>query len=96
MGNRHRAATNAAQCLYLGQTLLFFVNANRDELDHRLGNAQAALQFQHHRAIGFDGHQDIVAVIELAHGVSKLAPAHLLDRLDHTATIGDRGGKAGD
>ena len=47
-------------------------------------------------AIGLDGQQNVVAVVELAHHVGELAPAHLLDRLDHAATVGDGGGKAGD
>ena len=86
-----RRAAHAAQRLHLGQALLFLVHAHGDELDHRLGDAQTALQFQHHRAVGFNGEQNVVAVVELAHHVGELAPAHLLHRLHHAAASGHRG-----
>src|ERR1035437_9318872 len=95
-GWRCCAPADATQGLDLGQTLLFLVDAHGDEFDHRLGNAQAALQLQHHRAVGLDGQQNVVAVVELAHHVGELALAHLLHRLDQPATLGDIVGEAGD
>src|ERR1035438_6300955 len=89
-------AANSAQSLDLGQTLLFLVDAHGDELDHRLSNAQAALQLEDHGAGGLDGEQNVVAVVELAHHVSKLAATHLLDILHHSAATGNGGGEAGD
>src|ERR1700722_717252 len=96
MLNRRWLAANSAQSLHLGQTLLFLVDAHGDELDHRLSNAQTALEFQDHRAGGLDGEQNVVAVVELAHHVSKLAATHLLDSLHHSAATGNGGGEAGD
>src|SRR5208337_1845612 len=45
-----------AQLFDLLQALLLFVDANREEFDHRLGNPQPPLQFVDHRARAFDGH----------------------------------------
>ena len=61
---RGRNAANAAQSLYLSQSLLFLVDAHGDELDDRLSDAHTALQFKHPRAVGLNGQQNVVAVVE--------------------------------
>ena len=50
----------------LGETLLFLIHTNRDELDHRLGNAEAALKLGDNCAVGLNRQQHVVAVVELA------------------------------
>src|ERR1035438_1331071 len=95
--NRFRAhlAANSAQGLHLGQALLFFVDADGDELDHRLGYAQTALELKHSGAIRLNGEQNVVSVVELAHHVGELAAAHLLDSLNRAAASRDGCAEAG-
>src|SRR5450631_2064696 len=89
-------AAYTAQGLHLGEAFLFFVDAYGDEFDHRLSNAKATLQFQHNSAVGLNGEQHVVAVVEFANHVSKLAPAHLFDILYDATAIGDIGAEASD
>ena len=96
--NGLRAALHlgVAQGLHLGQTLLFLVHAHGDELDHRLGDAQAALDLADQAARRGDREQHIEAVVELADGVGQTAASHLLDALDLAAAGGDVGREAFD
>src|SRR3982074_2586772 len=58
-----------AELLDLVQPLLLFINANGEELDYRLSDAQTALEFMHDGTAALNDHQDVKAVMELAHGV---------------------------
>src|SRR5277367_2409669 len=62
--------------LDLVQPLLLFVDAHGQELDHRLGNAQPALQFVNQAAAAFDGEQHVDAVMKFPDGVSQPPLAH--------------------
>src|SRR5438270_393492 len=94
-GARLRAALHlgVANRLDLRQTLLFFVHAHRDELDHLLGNAQTALDLRDQRALCGNVHQNVKAVVELTYGVGEPASAHLLNALHLAATVRDVPGK---
>src|SRR5215472_11004493 len=65
----------------LRQALLLFVDAHREELDHRFAHSQAALQFVNQPAAAFEGQQDVHAIMEPAHQVRQTALAHLFDAL---------------
>src|SRR5258706_1930901 len=85
---RHRAhfLLRVAQLLDLVQTLLLFVDAHGEVLDHWLSNAQTALQFMHHRASALNRHQNVEALTELAHHVRQTPFAHAIDTLDRTSS----------
>src|SRR6266571_5045878 len=86
-GLRPSLGTRVANGLDLGQALLLQVNAHSDELDYRLGDAQAALQFVDGLAAGINGEQDVEPFPEVANHVGEAALAHAL-RILHAATGG--------
>src|SRR4051812_43378179 len=92
-GSFHRCRrtlhARGAKGLDLVNALLRFINAHGDELDHRLGDAQAALQLVHHLARAFDRHQDVKPIHELADNVRQPALAHLVNRLYGSLAAGD-------
>ena len=94
----HRALLDlrGAQLLDLVDALFFLVHADGDELDDRLGHAQAAFQFGHQAAIRFHGQQVVIALVELADGVGQLAVSQLLARYQLAIALGNGGFKAGD
>ena len=79
--------------LDLGETLFFFVHADGDELDDRLGDAEAALDFSDELGGRGYGEQDIETVVELLYGVGEAAAAHLFGGLDFSTTGGDVAGE---
>src|SRR5271170_6730203 len=94
--DRLRAALDlgVANGLDLRETLLFFVHANRDELDDLLRDAEATLDLGDQRTCCGNVQQDVETIVELADAVGEPAAAHLLDALHFAATIGDVRGEA--
>src|SRR5215472_14537588 len=84
---------SVAVLLDLGDALLFLVGAHGDELDHLLGDAEAALNLVDERRGRLDDEEDVEAVVELADGVGEPATAHLLGLLHGAATLGDVAGE---
>src|SRR5579862_2849733 len=80
-GGRRSLSLGVADRLDFVQALLFFIDAHSDELDHRFGDAQAALQFVNQTAPTFDRKQNVDAVMEPADYVGQAALAHLLHAL---------------
>src|SRR4029077_9555414 len=65
----------------LVEALLFLVNAHADELEHRFGHAQPALEFVNQAARSLNCEQDVHSIVKAANGVSEPPLAHLLDVL---------------
>src|SRR5450432_2334339 len=86
-------AFGVADGLDLVQALLLLVDANRDELDHRFGDAQAALQFVNQPAGALHGKQHIDAIVKPADHVGQAALAHFLYALHVSARGRNRGFK---
>src|SRR5581483_7411755 len=93
-GLRLRAAlhVSVAVLLDLGDALLFLIGAHGDELDHLLGDAEAALNLVDERSRRLDNEKNVEAVVELADGVGQPAAAHLLGLLDGASALGDVAG----
>ena len=82
-----------AMRLDLRHALVFLVHANGEELDHRLGHAQTALDLGDQRSRSLDDQQNVKAIIELLDRIGQPAAAHLLGRLHRAATRGDIAGE---
>src|SRR5580658_5403357 len=78
---RCRLAFRVFDRLDLIQALLLLINAHGEKLDHRLGNAQPALQFMNQATTAFDSQQHVNTVVKLPDGVSQPPLAHALDTL---------------
>src|SRR5579864_414452 len=74
-----------AQLLDLVQPLLFFVDTHGKEFDHRLGHAQAALEFVDRGASALHYHENVNAVMKTTYGIGKTSLAHLVHALHSSA-----------
>src|SRR5579863_8657100 len=71
--------------LDLVEALLLLINAHAEELDHRLGHTQAALQFVHQSAAAFKREQNEKTVVEPADDICQPPLAHFFDTLHRSA-----------